>query len=104
MIPRRLVQAFIALGTVFAVGVAGYMAIEGWNLFDAAYMTLITVATVGYGETHPLSHTGRAFTMFLIVGGIGVLTYGLGAATAFLVEGELQQLLRRRKMERRRTG
>lgn len=100
MIPRRLIQAFMALATVFVFGVAGYMYLEGWNLFDASYMTLITIATVGYGETHPLSHMGRAFTMVLIVGGIGVLTYGLGAATAFLVEGELQQLLRRRKMEK----
>ncbi len=100
MIPQRIVQAFVALAVVFAIGVTGYVWIENWSVFDAVYMTMITIATVGYGETNPLSHSGRLFTMFLILGGIGVLTYGLGAVTSFLVEGEFQRLLRRRKMEK----
>lgn len=63
-------------------------------------MTVITLATVGYGETHPLSVAGRIYTIFLILAGMGVLLYGVSSMTAFFVEGELQAILRRRKMRR----
>jgi voltage-gated potassium channel len=53
------------------VGTCGYMFIEGWAFDDALYMTIITLATVGYGEVHQISDTGRLFTMILIVGGVG---------------------------------
>jgi voltage-gated potassium channel len=63
-------------------------------------MTVITLATVGYGETHPLSIPGRAFTIVLILGGIGIITYGVTTVTALLVEGEMNGYLRRRRMHR----
>jgi voltage-gated potassium channel len=66
-------------------------------------MTVITLATVGYGEIHPLSHAGRMFTVFLIFGGMGILLYGVTEMTAFLVEGEMTGYLRRRKMKLRIT-
>ncbi len=86
---------------VVLAGVAGYRVIEGWPAFDALYMTVITLGSVGYSETHPLSHGGRLFTIFLILGGIGVLTYAVSTFTAFLVEGELQEALRRRRMQKK---
>jgi voltage-gated potassium channel len=58
--PRRFIRgprlAVVLLVAVVAGGTAGYMLIEGWNVWDALYMTVTTVATVGYGEIHPLSH------------------------------------------------
>ena len=57
------------------VGVAGYMLIEGWPLLDAVYMTVTTISTVGFGELHTLSATGRVFTMVLILMGIGTLGF-----------------------------
>jgi voltage-gated potassium channel len=61
-------------------------------------MTVITLATVGYGETHPLSMPGRVFTMFLIVGGMGMILLGVSRITSFIVEGEMSGILRRRRM------
>ncbi|MDD5304089.1 MAG: potassium channel family protein, partial [Elusimicrobia bacterium] len=77
----RLLFVFALLVAVVATGTVGYHFIEGWPLFDALYMTVITIGTVGYGEVHPLSHAGRVFTMFMIVGGIGMFTYGFTAMT-----------------------
>ncbi|MCR4294305.1 MAG: NAD-binding protein [Elusimicrobia bacterium] len=95
----RLLFVFILFLGCLATGTFGYRFIEGWPLFDSLYMTVITIATVGYGETHPLSHAGRVFTMFMILGGIGVFTYGFTAITAIVVEGELAKAFRRMRME-----
>jgi voltage-gated potassium channel len=97
---REALRIVALLGSILLVGVAGYHFIEGWSLFDALYMTVITLATVGYGETHPLSTTGRVFTMFLILGGMGMILYGVSRITSFVVEGEMSGILRRRRMNR----
>ncbi|MGD8227387.1 MAG: potassium channel family protein, partial [Desulfobacteraceae bacterium] len=52
---------------LLALGTTGYMLIEGWGLIDSLYMTVITLATVGYGEVHEVSQPGRVFTVILIV-------------------------------------
>src|SRR5262249_15289606 len=79
----------------------GYMVIERWSAFDSLYMTVITVSSVGFSEVHPLSMAGRAFTLGLIVVGLGTVAYGLSAITALWVEGNLLHLWENRKMERR---
>ena len=101
MMIKRLVIAFILLGFVFLSGISGYMLIEGWDFLDSIYMTVITIASVGYMEVNPLSPQGRIFTIFLIIFGMGVLLFGISTFTAFLVEGELSEMLRRRKMDKR---
>jgi len=100
MILKRLVTAFLLLIVVFLLGISGYMLIERWNFLDSLYMTVITIASVGYMEVNPLSAQGRIFTIFLIIFGMGVLLFGISTFTAFLVEGELNALLRRKKMEK----
>mgnify|MGYP001566218511 FL=1 len=82
-----------------AAGVGGYSIIEGWGFLDSLYMTVITLATIGYGETHPLSTPGRVFTIALILGGIGVMTYIFTSITALLLEGGLGEAIRRFKMQ-----
>ena len=99
-IRQRLVLVSLGLVFLFTAGIAGYMLIEHWNLLDATYMTVITLATIGFGETHPLSSAGRIFTIGLILGGMVVLTYGLTQVTAFFVEGYATNLFRRAKMEK----
>jgi voltage-gated potassium channel len=97
----RFATILLMLAGIIGVGTTGYMVIERWNAFDALYMTVITVASVGFGEVHPLSTAGRAFTIALIVVGLGTVAYGLSAITAFWVEGNLLHLWENRKMERR---
>src|SRR6185369_10390675 len=100
MIYKRLLSVIAALAAVFLSGVFGYSLIEGWSLFDSLYMTVITIASVGYGEVHPLTFEGRIFTIILILCGSATLIYGLSILTAFIVEGDLTDILRRRKMTR----
>jgi voltage-gated potassium channel len=91
----------VAVATVLGLGIAGYMAIEGWTFFDALYMVITTVTTVGYGEIQPLSTAGRTFTMLLIVLGVGTMLYTLSTVVHYAVEGELTRRVGRRRMQGR---
>jgi voltage-gated potassium channel len=88
------------LVAVLAGGTAGYMLIEGWNFWDAFYMTVTTVATVGYGEIHPLSPRGRMFTVGLIFGGVGTALYTVTLLATLIVEGGLHRRLEQRRSAR----
>jgi voltage-gated potassium channel len=96
---HNALQIVYLLLIILFAGTLGYHFIEGWSLFDSLYMSVITLATVGYGETHPLSTFGRIFTMFLILGGMGIILYGISELTQFIVQGGIAGILRRRKME-----
>ena len=102
--PRRFIRgprlAVVLLVAVVAGGTAGYMLIEGWNVWDALYMTVTTVATVGYGEIHPLSPRGRLFTVVLIFGGVGTAFYTVTLLATLVVEGGLHQRFERRRAAR----
>lgn len=100
----RLLYPLLLIVTVAAVGTAGYHFIEGWSFLDSLYMTIITMGTIGYGETHPLSPTGRAFTIFLIISSLGIAGYAITSFGAFIVEGELYNVIRGRRMDRRLTN
>jgi len=95
--PRLAVAMLVA---VVAGGTAGYMLIEGWNFSDALYMTVTTVATVGYGEIHPLSPRGRMFTVMLIFGGVGTAFYTVTLLATVIVEGGLHQRFETRRAAR----
>lgn len=101
MLLNRLIGICIALAMVIASGVSGYVIIEGWRPFDALYMTVITLSSVGFMEVRPLSDTGRTFTVLLILCGSGILIYAVSLITAFIVEGELTDVMRRRKMNKK---
>lgn len=100
-IRRRLLIAGSVFCFLVVAGTSGYMLIEGWTLLDALYQTITTLATVGFGEIHPLSNRGRVFTMVLIVGGVGAVYYTLTMAVALAVEGELGDYVGRRRMHGR---
>ena len=101
---RQLVISLLLLVVAVLSAVAVYMWFGGpeVTLLDAFYMAVITVSTVGYGEvvdTH--AHPGlRLFNIFFILIGIGIMLYVFSASTAFIVEGELNHIFRRRKMQK----
>jgi voltage-gated potassium channel len=82
-------------------GTLGYILIEGWAILDALFMTIITLATVGYGEVHALSRTGQVYTIFLIVMGVSFFLYVAGAIIQFMVEGRMLILMGRRRLDRK---
>lgn len=98
---RRVLWILGFYNIILACGTLGYHLIEGWSWFESLYMAVITASSIGYGEVHPLSHDGRLFTMALI--GFSVVGLGLVWAilTAFLVELDLGDVYRRRRMHKR---
>ncbi|MFZ5997912.1 MAG: potassium channel family protein [Nitrospirota bacterium] len=98
---RRLILSLLLILLVIAFGTLGYMLIEGWDILDALYMTIITLASVGYKEVHDLSDGGRLFTIILIISGLGIVYYALSTAAKIVIEGELQDMFGRRRLEKR---
>ena len=102
---RKIIIAFAMIVGLLLTGTIGYLALErdnpqrGWHLLDAIYMTVITLTTAGH-EDLEMSDSGRVFTILLLIGGIGVFTYSVTIATAFLIEGQLQSFFRQQKMIR----
>lgn len=101
---HQILRPLALLAGLTMVGTLGYVLIEGWPVFDALYMTITTLATVGFMEVHPLSPLGRAFTLVLILFGVGGVLYTLSVMMGYVFEGELAELLGRRRMERRIGG
>lgn len=99
-LPGRLSLALALLALVVLGGTLGYILLERWSAFDALYMTVTTITTVGYREVRPLSFGGRAFTLILIVVGVGTALYTFATITELVVEGALFERLGRRRMER----
>jgi voltage-gated potassium channel len=89
--------AVALLLSVVAGGTAGYVLLEGWDLWDAFYMTVITVTTVGYREVHELSRVGQGFTVLLLVSGVGAALYTFTLLATVIVEGGLPKQLQRRR-------
>ncbi|MBW2474826.1 MAG: potassium channel protein [Deltaproteobacteria bacterium] len=98
---RHLRFSIAALVTVIAFGTLGYAMIEDWQAFDALYMTIITLATVGFREVHELSPEGKIFTIVLIISGTGIIAYTLSSLIQFTLEGQLRKILGRKKLESR---
>ena len=97
---RRLRGPLLTIVATMTLGTLGYILIEGWSISDAAYMTIITLATIGYGEVHPLSTAGRVFTSLLILVGVAGLSYTFTVATGTLFEGHLTRQWERRRMDK----
>jgi voltage-gated potassium channel len=91
---RKINKIKYAIGIIMLIviiGIVGYMMLEGFSFFDALYMTVITISTVGFQEVHPMDTAGKLFTLFLIVSGLGIFLYSVSIIATSIIEGELQQ-------------
>lgn len=94
-------QVLLMTLTAIVGGTVGYYRIEeGWSLFDSFYMTMITLTTIGFGEVHQLSTPGRLFTVGLVLFGLGAAATFAGHFARMLLDGELEEYWRTRRMER----
>jgi len=101
---RKIIMAIVLLALVVIVGTVGYRIISDYqsSWTDCIYMTMITIASVGYGEMTTFSNVeaGRMFTMFLIICGVGGYLYFISTFTAVVVEGNLMNVFWRDKMQK----
>lgn len=95
----KIVKIVIVLAVIVTIGTVGFMILEDIHFIDALYMTFITISTVGFQEVVPLSTPARLFTVVLIVSGLGTAAYGFSTIVSLLFEGEVQAVMRRKKME-----
>ena len=93
---NRLFYAAISLFIVFLFGIFGFMYIEEDTFLNSAFLTVITISTVGYSLLHELTDGGKVFAIFLIIISLGVTAYSISIITSYLVEGNLEKMLRGR--------
>ena len=105
--PYRLFRATALVMALCLAGAAGYRLVEGVPWWDAFYMTVITITTVGFGHVFPLSPAGEVLTVALIGAGIGVFLFLASEVGRSIMEGELRRYLghvRRVRMIERMSG
>ncbi|ABS24099.1 potassium channel family protein [Bacillus cytotoxicus] len=101
---RQLLIAIICMCFVVILGTIGFMVIEEISLFQAFWMTMITVLTVGYGDAIPVTQAGKIFALLIIPIGVGIVTYAIGVVAAMIIEGNLFHAVRRKKMDKQIAG
>jgi len=97
---RRFLYIVLAIAATLLIGTVGFTVIDHYPPFDAFYMTLTTMTTVGYGEIHPLSHAGRVFNSFLIFFGVTTIFIAIGAMTQTIIEREFGEAIGKRRHKR----
>ncbi|MBI1287602.1 MAG: potassium channel protein [Flavobacteriales bacterium] len=97
---RSIYFPFAIILALFVTGVVGFMFLEHYDFFEALYMTVITISTVGFNEVRPLTHEGRIFTIFLILGSFGTFAYTITEVTRYVIDGEFRRLLLHIRVDR----
>ncbi len=98
---KHIVIGLVLLATVISVGIIGYMILEKFSFVEALYMTIITIATVGFEEVHQLDNAGMVFTSFLIIFSFGLFVYVVTSFTRLLVEGVFRNFYKDNKVKKR---
>jgi voltage-gated potassium channel len=97
---KRLRIAFGMLFFIILVGATGYYFLEGFSFFQALYLTVVTISTVGYGDVYARSTGGMVFTIFLIIVGVGTMFYTVSQIAETIVEGRLRAIMGKGKLKR----
>jgi len=96
----KLITALTYLIIVIVVGVLGLMYFENWPLLTAVWATIVSLSTTGYRDIVPVTIGGRIFMMILIVAGVGVVAYSLGAIVSITIESQINRMMGRNTMEK----
>jgi len=94
----QLYLSILLIILIVCIGIVGFVVIESYTVFDAFYMTIITVATVGFEEIKPLSDAGRGFTVFLIITSFGTFAYAVTSISKYVIDGEINQYFKNYKV------
>lgn len=94
----RLIWAFLTLLLIIVTGTLGLAYFENWPLFDALWVTIVSLTTTGYGDILPRTIPGRAFLLLVLIIGVGVVAYAMGAIINILVETQVSRIMERNKM------
>jgi voltage-gated potassium channel len=98
--PNNLKIALVIIFTLIVVGTIGFHFIEGWDVLESFYTTVMTLTTIGYGDFAPKTRGGMLFTVALVGIGVGTMLYTVGLVAQTMVEGRLMNLMGRGKMEK----
>ena len=96
---QQLIAAVVVLVVIILTGIIGLMLLEHWPLLDAAWVTIISLTTTGYGDILPQTPVGRIFLMSLLFLGVGAVAYAVGAIISYLLEFQLSRVLGKRDMK-----
>ncbi len=95
---KHLRNAILVLFVIIVTGTSGFMLIEGWNIADSLFMTIITITTTGFEEVHQLSTEGEIFTLVLLLVSFGTVIYIGSTGVKILIESKF---FRRKKCKRK---
>lgn len=98
---KHALYALILLICIVSIGIIGYILIEGFSFIESFFMTIITIATVGFQEVHPLSEGGRIFTAFLIIFSFGIFAYAVTTFTRYIIDGVFRNYYKDNKVKKR---
>jgi voltage-gated potassium channel len=98
---RPFLFAILAVAVVIDLGTMCSHLIEGWDWLESIYAATQTVTTVGYGDIHPVTHAGRVFSIFFMLGGVGTVLYALTNIVQTIVQSELLESYQKRKRWRK---
>ena len=101
---RKLRYSLLMLIGIISFGTCSYHFVENMPLFEAFYMTIITITTVGFAEVIPLSQSGRVITVIIIILGITAGIYTISVLVRAIIEGEVVQIFGRIKLQKQVSG
>ncbi|MDD3363518.1 MAG: potassium channel protein [Syntrophomonas sp.] len=96
----KLFSAILAMLGITIVSTGGLVYFEGWSIFNAFWVTIISLTTTGYGDIVPQTMGGRLFLLGVLVTGVGIVAYCLGAIINILVESQISKILEKDKMSK----
>ncbi|ARF16098.1 potassium channel family protein [Sporosarcina ureae] len=97
---RRIVIMGVLIVLLVLIGVVGFMHFENLGLFDALWLMIVSILTIGYGDIYPRTESGRLFTLFVVPAGITVFSYGFGTAASYFLEKHFPEKVREKRMEK----